>query len=379
MPDGHELLAGAQRRADARRVPVKREVEALGEPPQRGDVLARERGAAGGDRVHHARLVQRDDVHVAFHHEHAVLGGDGLAREVHPVEQPALVVERRVARIEVLGLLVAQRAAGEAHHVPRVVVEREDYAPAHHVHRLAAPPLNAEVEVQQVLLARIALQQRLGQPVGLGGRHPQPELADGGIRQAAPVQVFQRALPVGGVGQLLAVVVRHRLHNALEHFAARELHLLVLAAVLREVHVVAARQQLHHFAHLQVLHFGDELEDVAAGLAAEAVPQARLHVHAERRVLLLVEGAGCEVAVALLLQADVFAEQRVVIHPCGQFVKHARHRAASIPASAVGRGPVPRRLPLPVRRALARLLFPGGADSRLPILCATNRRPAVSP
>jgi len=68
------------------------------------EVLVRERGAAGGDGGHHARLVEPDRVEVSLDEQRHGFAPDGLAGPVQREEREALLVERRVGRVEVLRL-----------------------------------------------------------------------------------------------------------------------------------------------------------------------------------------------------------------------------------------------------------------------------------
>ena len=67
-------------------------------------------------RVADAELRQRHHVHVALDHQHAAGGADRVARLHQAVELAALLEERRLGRVQVLRLALAQHAAAEADH-----------------------------------------------------------------------------------------------------------------------------------------------------------------------------------------------------------------------------------------------------------------------
>ena len=99
-------------------------------------------------------------VGVALDHVDAVLLARRRLGLVEAEQGLALVVERRLRRVEVLGLLVAQRAGAEAERAPALVAEREHDAAAEAVVGAAALAGDHEPGVEQVLLA---------EPLGEGG------------------------------------------------------------------------------------------------------------------------------------------------------------------------------------------------------------------
>ena len=74
-------------------------------------------------------LRQPEHVGVALHHHYLVGLGDGPPRLVQPVEQMPLLVQRPLGGVQVLGRLVRQRPAPEAHH-PAPVVHQREHQPA---------------------------------------------------------------------------------------------------------------------------------------------------------------------------------------------------------------------------------------------------------
>ena len=102
------------RRALARAVGVVGQHHAAGERLQELDVLLGQRGATGGDRVRHAREREAHDVGVALADHDLVPRADLRLGPVQAVEQPALVVQRRLRGVLVLRPVGGERPAAEA-------------------------------------------------------------------------------------------------------------------------------------------------------------------------------------------------------------------------------------------------------------------------
>ncbi len=121
------MLEGAQRGPLPGLVAVEGEDDLADElvgvhqqPAKHRDVLAPERGTAGGHRRTHAGLVAGHHVGVALDHDRLAAPGDVPLGQVDPVQELALLVERRLRGVQVLGLdrvVVEQPAGAEADHV----------------------------------------------------------------------------------------------------------------------------------------------------------------------------------------------------------------------------------------------------------------------
>ena len=144
-----------------------------------------------GDGIRHPGLRQRDGIHVAFNHEDfATVVGD-LPREVVSVEQLALMEDRGIGRVEVLGLALPQNPATEGDGVPLPIPDREHQPPAEHV------------------IGRAAIVRRLGQrcfdqhPGVKALRHQLAEQPVPRVRRVAqlePLHSFRRQPPLFDVG-----------------------------------------------------------------------------------------------------------------------------------------------------------------------------------
>ena len=116
----------------------KKVIDLVAVASQERELGGREGGAQRGDGAGEPVLMAHEAVDVAFHEERPILRLDRGAREVGGVEQVALGVERRLRRVEILRLLVAERAAAEGDDPALQVADREEQAPAEAIVRPGA-------------------------------------------------------------------------------------------------------------------------------------------------------------------------------------------------------------------------------------------------
>ena len=88
-------------------------------------MLGRERGSKHGYDVTKARLVQHDDVHVAFGDDDLIFGENFALCQVIAVKKRGLVKNRRLGRIYVFCGVAADRASAKTHEPSRVRVDRK--------------------------------------------------------------------------------------------------------------------------------------------------------------------------------------------------------------------------------------------------------------
>ncbi len=144
-----------------------------------------------GDRVFDAVLRERDDVHVALDDDDRARVADRVAREKEPVELAALREQRRLRRIEVLGLAVAEHAAAEADHLAAAVVDREHDPVAEPVVALAA--IAGDHEPGGFERRVVVAVERRGQRLPGVGRVADAESRGDRAGEAALLQVVDRA------------------------------------------------------------------------------------------------------------------------------------------------------------------------------------------
>ena len=81
--------------------------------------------------------MQGDDVHVALGHDHRLVRGRRHAGAVEAIESGALVKQRRLGRVEILGLARAHHAPAEGDHPAAAVGDGKRHAAAEPVVGLA--------------------------------------------------------------------------------------------------------------------------------------------------------------------------------------------------------------------------------------------------
>ena len=106
-------------------VAVVGNVHQLGEPLEQPRLLNRKRGSQTRHSVGNPRLEQADYIRISFNN-HQILTALSLL-EVQPVKVVALVVDRRIARVDILGLIVVQHAGAKPEDTPVRADDRKDH------------------------------------------------------------------------------------------------------------------------------------------------------------------------------------------------------------------------------------------------------------
>ena len=255
-------------------------------------MLVGERRAAGGHGQGHAGTVEADDVGVALADDGRAGRDDRGLGPVEPVQHLGLVVERRLGRVLVLALVAralaaGQDAAAEADGVAPVVVDREQDAgpevvvqPAPAVHAGEAGALAQSLSSRSARVRRVP---GVGRPADLEVAHHvavEPPLA----------QVAAGGAGVGARKEPL-VVPGHGAGHGVDELGPPLAALALVAVGVAQGDPGLARQPLDRRGEVDLLLLHDEVEDVALGLAAEAVEDVLVGVDRERRGLLGVERA----------------------------------------------------------------------------------------
>jgi len=136
-------------------------------------------------------LRERDDVHVAFDDDDAARIANRIACEVQAVELATLGEDRRLGRVQVLGLAAVENAAAEADHVPAAVVDREHDPVAEAVVALAV--VAGDHESRRVERRIVVGRKRLRQVLPAGRRVADAEMRGDDAGQATPLQVRDRS------------------------------------------------------------------------------------------------------------------------------------------------------------------------------------------
>ena len=306
----HQVDA-AQAGLDAGGVAVVEDGDVRGVALDQPHLLHGEAGAAAGHGVGDPGLVQADHVGVALHQEAGVLLGDGLLGEVDAVERAALVVERALGAVEVLGalLVAAQGACPEGDHLAAEPVHGEGDAPVEEVPGGAVLAAFDPAGLLQQVRVEALLLRRGGEDAAAFGHVAQSEMADGLVAEAAFAEVAEAdAAALLGVPQLLHApaqgpLLDHGQGLALGLFGA----LLGGGLLFGQVDVVALGEPADglHIAQVLVLH--QEADGITALAAAEALVDAQRGVHVEAGRLLVVEGAQRQEARPLALEVHELA------------------------------------------------------------------------
>ncbi|OQA38109.1 MAG: hypothetical protein BWY52_03298 [Chloroflexi bacterium ADurb.Bin325] len=303
-------LQAAQGGLLARGVRVQRQGDVAAVALDLAHLRLGQRGAHPRDDVRHADLVRADDIHVALDEHGQVCIADGLAGHVQPEQHAALVEERRLRRVHVLGRgmrgVLPQDARAEADHPALHIADRDHEAAAeavvvpHPVIALDQQPgfldlLGPVALVEQPRLERIPAIERVAQLPGFPGL----------LRQAAPLKII-----AGNGGLRMAheqvVIVAGRVgQDRAQPFQPAGVALRGRAALL-QLHPGLCGQQRQRLPEVQVLALHHKREDVAAGAAsAETMPALGFGKHDKGGGLLVVERTKALVVTSRLLKLDI--------------------------------------------------------------------------
>jgi hypothetical protein len=289
------------------RVAVETEHELARDAEQAIEVFGRGRRAERRDRPGDAGLREADHVHVAFHDQQPLDFPQRLPRLVEPVQLPALVEQRRLGRVQVLGLALVEDAAAERDRPAARVADREHHAIAEAVVESGLPlaaALHHEAGLEQGVLAfrRSAEAFQYGIP---GVRCVADRELDAAFRaDAAVLEVFFRAR---GLAQGVAVELgdlREQRVQVLAGARARR-----VAPLARHLEAESRREFLDRVRKRQLVVLHEEAERRAVRAAAEAVVELLVGAHPERGRLLVVERAAGLPLAAGLLELHAAADQ----------------------------------------------------------------------
>jgi hypothetical protein len=284
--------------------------------------------------------VEGHHIGVALADDRLSLGHDLGAGPVQPVEHLALAVQRRLLGVAVLGPLARERAPAEAERVALGVEDREHQPVAELVLQLVGLVHEGQAGVDQVVAGEPELLEVVAQPVPPVGCVAQAEAASGVAEEAPRPQVLTSDPGRRVVEEQPVVEVDGGLVHGHQPVAPQAL-LALVGIVVAQRDREPGGQPLDGLHEAQSLVFLDELDDVAARCAAEAVVQLHVGTHRERRRLLGVERAQALVATADAFQRDVVADHGedvgLLSHP-GDVVVHDAHAGLSVRFGGFGAG-----------------------------------------
>jgi hypothetical protein len=264
------------------------------QPPQNLDVLNAEGGSAGRHRGRHPRHVTGHHIGVALDDHRLPTPLDVLLGRLDPIQQLALLVDRRLGRIDVLGLdpvVVEQPSGTEADDVAANVVDRPDQPP-HEPVQQSARTFPGESGPDQFRIAELTTPQMTNQRVPGPRGEPDAELPRGSRVESSLGQELTSRGGLMGLGEQAGVelgggdVRGHQPGPSTLRTVRNRAALLVT-----QRYPGPARQPLDRLGEAEVVGLHDEVDDVATHAAAEAVEVAARRADVERWGLLLVERA----------------------------------------------------------------------------------------
>src|SRR6185437_7141518 len=303
-------VEGAELRAEARGIAVEAQHRLRQEAPQLLDLLLGERRAERRHGAAEAGAVQRDHVHIALGHDHrgrrlAFGLGEAGARLRPAIEHASLLEERRIGRVQIFRLAIAEHAAAEGDDAALAVADREHDAMAEIVVGLAALGAAQQPGLDQQRLGEGAGEGAL-QAVALLRRVAQAEAADGGGIESAALQIDPRLAP-GGAREERFEMGAGGLHRALN--ARLPLGAVALfTALARHFETGLVRELLHRLGEGEVRRLHGEADDVAMRAAAETVIKALVLDDVERWRLFFVEGTEADILPSALDEAHAPAD-----------------------------------------------------------------------
>src|SRR5438128_168213 len=305
----HAELLGGLARAQRRllRVGVEEQYRLVAVALEEAELRRSEGRAQRGDRLGEAVLVGHEAIHVPFDQQRTVLCLDRGAREVGGVEQVAFGVERRLGRVEILGLLVAEGAAAEGDHAALEIADREEEAATESiVDARAALTRDREARGDEHVFRDLLGFHEARECVPALGRQAQAEAARHLGVDPALVQVLPRAL-TRRLRELVHVEVPGQRHGAEELLAAAVAP--VTTAVLGECHARLLGERAHRLGKRELVLAHQEAERVAAHATPEAVEDPFPGIDHEGRSLLHVEGTEAFPVLTGLLQIHKPADE----------------------------------------------------------------------
>ena len=249
-----------------------------------------ERRATGGHRAGHTCRRETYDVGVALAHDGLTRVDDVLLRPVEPVEHSALRIDRCiVAGVLVLRPVASRKdASPEPDRLAAVVVDREQHTAPEEVVLATARVDRAQPRCAQVVVAQ--LEESTEQvPALVVGRGPSDLVPPNRLTiEATGTKVFAGLTGIGRFEEARVVPLDRAPHGIDELRTA--LAGLVLAAFgVAQCDAVLVGKPFDRTDEIELFLLAHEGDDVARLLTTEAVIEALLTVHRERRRFLGME------------------------------------------------------------------------------------------
>ena len=259
----------------------------------------------------------RDDVGVALHDDGLEVGGDGRLGPLEGEKVRLLVKDRRVGRVEILGLGVVEDAAAKTNGATALVADEEHHAVVEAVGKRAVVAANGQVGVDH-LAGRESKRRQMARQGPHARCIPQrPVLRDRRAKATMPEVVTRSCRGWGArAGELGVIELSRRLHDLIQAALLRRIGVALIArAVIGQHDARAVGQDAHSLGKLDVVALHHEVEAVAALAATKALPETPVRHHMKRRRLLMMEGAAAPHVMAALTQGHCFADK---LHEVGR-------------------------------------------------------------
>jgi len=269
-------------------------------------MLGRTRRSQRGHRIFDAMLMQHNDVHITFHHQHATLVANRRARLRQAIELAPFFKNRRLGRIQIFGLTLAHHATAKTNYLIALIDDRKHHPIAKAIifalgffffdHQTRFDQLRIPVVIRKDLFQRLPVIPARGitetKTRGDLTRHAATfEVSDClrrifQLRTVKVARLFQRIKKTGG-----SLVFRSRIPLFHRHLHADRFG--------QRAHSIRKRNRLvfHHKAHRRTMR-----------AASETVIELLGRTHGERGRFFLVKRA------AGLIVLAGFLERQIALH-----------------------------------------------------------------
>src|ERR1051325_849845 len=304
-PGFDENLEAPRRRFSSGGVAVEEREDVLRITSEQAHVVGGERGAERRNDVADAELRERDNVEITLDEDHTVLFPDRLLGLKQPVNGRVLAEERRLGGVQVLGHALAQHPAAEADNFSRGIGDRK-HDPAEKLLAVAlAAPVAYQADANRIF-ERYALLLQMAREARAGlGRISEIEAARRALVDAAPFQIFERALSLAGTVKGVLKIARRPLVKPVETLFFFRAALRAGRLKALDLDAIALADALDRLGESEVIVLHEEVKNAAAGAAPEAAEYALFLVDGEGGRFLRMKGAEPHVVPAGFFEREV--------------------------------------------------------------------------
>ena len=246
------------------------------------------------------------------------------------VKLAALVKQRRLRRVEVLGLALVQHASTETDQPAAMVVDWKHHPITEAVVEAAAVFLHQQAGPQQCFTNTVIRPHSLQQRIPTVWRETQTKIGSDFARESAALQVINGLLGLGMLAQHAPVEEVGQAETVEQRGADVRLVVRSKGCALRHLDPGALRQVAHRLGETHVLIIHEKANGAAMHAAAKAMEKLLVLADGERGGFFLVEGAIGLVVLAGLFERharvdhvhDVDSRQQIVNELLRDFARH---------------------------------------------------------